>query len=174
LTPTIVNEPATNSGVLVPPDRIVVPSIGLDVAIAPVGWSVVEEGGAQRSAWNVPLDAAGWHQNSAMPGEDGNVVLSGHHNLGAQVFRHLVELHVGDEIVLDTGGVLHRYAVTERFILPERGVPEAQRQQNALWIAPTKRERLTLVTCWPYTDNSHRVIVVAAPIENDSRSDYGG
>lgn len=25
-------------------------------------------------------------------------------------------------------------------------------------------ERLTFVTCWPYTNNTHRVIVVAEPV----------
>jgi len=37
------------------------------------------------------------------------------------------------------------------------------RQENARWIAPTDDERLTLVTCWPYTNNTHRVVVVAKP-----------
>jgi sortase (surface protein transpeptidase) len=53
--------------------------------------------------------------------------------------------------------------VIDRFILPERGVSDEQRRQNAQWIMPTNVERLTLVTCWPYTGNSHRVIVVAEP-----------
>jgi sortase A len=39
------------------------------------------------------------------------------------------------------------------------------RLQNAQWIQPTTDERLTLVTCWPYNDNSHRLIIVARPID---------
>jgi len=39
------------------------------------------------------------------------------------------------------------------------------RRQNARWIAPTTDERLTLVTCWPYTGNSHRLIIVAKPAD---------
>jgi LPXTG-site transpeptidase (sortase) family protein len=39
------------------------------------------------------------------------------------------------------------------------------RQANARWIGPFNDERLTLVTCWPYTNNTHRVIVVAKPVD---------
>lgn len=96
-----------------------------------------------------------------MPGHGDNIVLSGHHNLGAEVFRNLVNLKKGDEIILQADGHDYRYKVTDHFILPERGVSEEQRQQNARWIMSTTDERLTLVTCWPYNDNSHRLIVVA-------------
>ena len=30
---------------------------------------------------------------------------------------------------------------------------------------PTTDERITLITCWPYTSNTHRLIIVAKPIE---------
>ncbi len=146
-----------------PPDHILAPAIGLDAAVMPVGWDVVERDGNQISVWTVPDDAAGWHQNSAWPGHGGNVVLSGHHNLGTEVFRHLVDLQPGDEVILHADDRDYPYVVTDRFILPDRDVSEEQRRQNAQWILPTTTERLTLVTCWPYTDNSHRVIVLANP-----------
>jgi sortase A len=111
----------------------------------------------------VPENAAGWHANSALPGHGSNVVLSGHHNLGAEVFRYLVDLEVGDQIILQADGRDYPYTVTDHFILPERGIPAEQRQQNAQWILPTVDERVTLVTCWPYSDNSHRLIVIAKP-----------
>jgi len=38
-----------------------------------------------------------------------------------------------------------------------------ERRENAKWIAPTDYERLTLVSCWPYTTYTHRLIVIAAP-----------
>ena len=37
--------------------------------------------------------------------------------------------------------------------------------ENAAWIMPSEDERLTLVTCWPYTSNTHRLIIVARPVE---------
>jgi LPXTG-site transpeptidase (sortase) family protein len=145
----------------VPPDRIRAAAIDMDVPVTPVGWSEVERDGGVETVWAVPDDVAGWHQNSAMPGNGGNVVLSGHHNMGSEVFRHVVDLAPGDELVVHADGRDYYYVVSDRFVVPDRDVPMEQRLQNAQWIAPTAVERLTLVTCWPYEDNSHRVIVLA-------------
>ena len=38
------------------------------------------------------------------------------------------------------------------------------RRENARWIGPSHDERLTLVTCWPRNDNTHRLILVALPV----------
>lgn len=147
-----------------PPDRILAPAIKLDAPVVPMGWTATKEkDGSVSSVWVIPDHAAGWHQNSAWPGHGGNVVLSGHHNMGSEVFRYLVDLKPGDGVTLNAGGRAYRYVVTDRFILPERGMTDEQRWQNAQWIEPTSTERLTLVTCWPYTDNTHRVIVLAKP-----------
>ena len=153
-TPTPV-KPASQ-----PPDRIRAAAIDMDVRVSPVGWTEVERNGEIESVWVVPDDVAGWHQDSALPGHGGNVVLSGHHNMGAEVFRYVVDLKSGDEVVLHADGRDYTYVVTDRFIIPDRNVPAEQRRQNAQWIKPTDTERLTLVTCWPYNDNSHRVIVI--------------
>ena len=32
------------------------------------------------------------------------------------------------------------------------------------WVQPPENARLTLVTCWPSTSNTHRLIVVAVPV----------
>ena len=147
-----------------PPTQIQAPAIGMDVPVLTTSWTVSAQNNAQTSIWSVPDAAAGWHQNSALPGHNSNVVLSGHHNRGGEVFRYLVDLQLGDEIILAADNYTYHYTVTDRFIVPERGVPDEQRQQNVQWIMPTVDERLTLVTCWPYTDNSHRLIVVAKPV----------
>jgi sortase A len=113
--------------------------------------------------WEVASFAAGWHINSARPGQTGNVVLSGHHNIEGEVFRYVVDLKVGDPIVLTAGGKDFRYKVVDMFILPDKYVSAAKREENARWIGDFGDERLTLVTCWPYTNNTHRVIVIAKP-----------
>jgi LPXTG-site transpeptidase (sortase) family protein len=148
---------------LTPPDRIRASAINLDVPVTPIGWTEIGQDGQTESVWVVPDDMAGWHQNSAMPGNGGNVVLSGHHNMGSEVFRYLVDLKPDDEIVIHADGRDYYYVVSDCFILPDRNVSREQRIQNAQWIKPTNEERLTLVTCWPYNDNSHRVIVIATP-----------
>ena len=146
-----------------PPDRIVGPAIGLDALVVPVGWKTVEENGQKVTEWEVADYAAGWHKTSAYPGNVGNTVISGHHNIRGEVFRYVVNLEPGDILDLYVGQTAYRYIVTEKYILKEKGMPPEVRQENARWIAPTDDERLTLVTCWPYTNNTHRVVVVAKP-----------
>jgi len=130
-----------------------------------MGWEVVEIDGQKVSEWVVPENAAGWHQNSALPGHEENVVLSGHHNIKGKVFRYVVDLEPGDEITLYVGDIPYVYHVSEKYILKEAGMPLSTRKKNAQWIMPSGDERVTLVTCWPYEwpGNSHRVIVVARP-----------
>lgn len=132
-----------------------------------MGWEMIDHEGTMVSEWIVPSKAAGWHINSALPGHGENVVLSGHHNIEGKVFRYVVDLEPGDELILYVGDTAYTYIVTEKYILKEAGMPLSVRQKNAQWIRPTGDERLTLVTCWPYEwpGNSHRVIVVARPPE---------
>ena len=154
-----------------PPARIVAPAIELDAPVVAMGWKMVEYQGRQVAEWDVPKDAAGWHVNSALAGQPGNTVLSGHHNIDGKVFRYVVDLDIGDEIILYAGDQAFAYIVTEKYILKETSMPWAVRQKNAQWIAPTTDERLTLVTCWPYEwpGNTHRVIVVAKPRPDPGR-----
>lgn len=148
-----------------PPSRIVAPAIDLDARVVPMGWTTVDRKGTPVSTWIVPENAAGWHENSALPGHGDNIVLSGHHNIEGKVFRYVVDLQPGDEITLYVDDASYTYTVTEKYILKEAGMPLSVRQKNAQWIMPTGDERLTLVTCWPYEwpGNTHRVIVVALP-----------
>jgi LPXTG-site transpeptidase (sortase) family protein len=142
------------------PRRIVIPAIKLDAPIETVGWHVING----VSTWDVPDHlAAGWLKTSAVLGQPGNTVLDGHHNIAGQVFRHLVDLKLGDEIEVFADGEVFTYKITTRQILKERDQPLAVRLKNAQWIQPTIDERLTLVTCWPYTTNTHRLIIVAEP-----------
>ncbi len=146
------------------PTRLVIPAIGLDAPVRPVGLVTVTQGGQMYMQWQVPDGyIVGWHESSAAPGQPGNTVLNGHHNINGQVFRDLVKLKPGDVIIVYAGEQSYSYLVSERHILAEKGQPLAVRLQNAQWIQSTADERLTLVTCWPYTSNTHRLIVVARP-----------
>lgn len=147
-----------------PPTRLVIPTIGLDTPIVEVRWHLVEQSGRRSSEWDVADNVAGWHHGSALPGNPGNVVISGHHNIKGEVFRYLVNLEKGDAVYLYVEERAYPYAVVEKHILREKGMPDHVRSENARWIAKTTDERATLVTCWPYTDNTHRVIVVTKPL----------
>jgi sortase A len=148
---------------LYPPDRLVIPTIKLDSPIVPIGWTTVEQDGQTSRIWSVVDQVVGWHKTSAYPGSVGNVVLNGHHNIKGEIFRYLVDVEVGDQVIVYARDQVRYYAVTEKHILKEKGEPIEVRQQNARWIGPTTDERVTMITCWPYTNNTHRLIVVAKP-----------
>jgi sortase A len=160
--PAAVPTPAESS----PITRIVAESIGLDTQVIAVGWeSIIREDGTPVNVWTVADYAAGWHKNSALPGQGGNIVLSGHHNIKGEVFRYTIELNAGDIVTLYEGDQIFKYVVVDKFIVKDKGEPEAIRRENAKWIGPFNEERLTLVTCWPYTNNTHRAIVIAKPVQ---------
>lgn len=147
------------------PQRIALPSIGVETDVVKIGWqSVTLANGQTASQWEVANFAAGWHKNSSLPGQPGNVVLSGHNNIQGAVFRKLYQLQPGDIAKVWAGGKEFDYRVEEVLILEETGAPIEQRRENARWIQSFDDERLTLVSCWPETGNSHRVVVVAKPV----------
>jgi len=159
--PLIAAAPMIADAAIQIPTRIVISAINLDAPIETVGWSEVQG----VSTWDIPNHfAAGWLKTSAPLGSMGNTVLDGHHNIYGEVFRHLVDLKAGDLIEIYSGDQSFAYEVTALHILPDRDQPPEVRRRNAVWIQPTLDERLTLVTCWPYTNNTHRLIVVAKPI----------
>jgi sortase A len=140
----------------------------VDAEVVEVGLRKVEGKGKSVFVWETADYAAGFHLGSAYPGNVGNTVLSGHHNIKGEVFRYLVLLEPGDEVYLYVGEVEYTYVVVEKFIIPEKYASLEQRRENAKWIGYFPDERLTLVTCWPYISNTHRVIVIAKPPPNSS------
>lgn len=141
------------------------PAIELDSEVVEMGWQLeYDSDGKSESAWIVPEFAAGWHKNSTLPGHGGNTVLSAHNNIGGEVFRDLVDIEAGDEVELETDGIRYRYVVEEKYIFKEEGEALEVRIMNNNFIEPTPDERLTLVSCWPYTTNSHRVVIIGRPL----------
>lgn len=160
--PLLAITPAITDPSTLLPTRIVISAINLDAPIEPVGWSLADG----VNVWDIPNHfAAGWLKTSASLGRPGNTVLDGHHNIFGEVFRYLVDLKPHDVIKVYSKNQLFSYEVVALQILPDRDQPIEVRRQNAVWIQPTLDERLTLVTCWPYANNTHRLIVVAKPIE---------
>ena len=96
----------------------------------------------------------GHHDGSAPPGQDGNVVLSGHRDTH---FRFLRNVRVGDALALETtDGQRHRYQVRSTAIVDYRKL-----------VLSRSDDRLTLVTCYPFdaiaTGGPLRYVVVATP-----------
>jgi LPXTG-site transpeptidase (sortase) family protein len=156
--------PIVSTSIIVP-DRILIPSIGLDAPVVPSVYSIVEVDNVGFGQFEAPNEfAAGWHTNSAGLGEVGNTVINGHHNVYGRVFEHLVDVQIGDLIYLYSGNTYYVYQVSNYMILPERDEDIETRRENARWLLPTTDERLTLVTCWPIYSNTHRLIIVARPV----------
>lgn len=155
------------------PLRLVIPAIDLDAPIIPVETYFEKIGGREYMQWMVPDQfAAGWQQDSAPLGVPGNTVLNGHHNVYGEVFGHLVDLNVGDEITVFGKNKKYRYVITNKMIFSEKYEQINVRINNAEWILPSQDERLTLITCWPYVTNTHRLIIVARPVINSWFTHY--
>lgn len=149
------------------PDRLMLPSIKIDVPVVEIGWANAQkDDGRIFSQWEVADSAGGWHKNSAFPGQGSNVVISGHNNIYGAIFRKLDQLKQGDLAVIWSKGRRYEYRIAQVLIVPEKQATPEQRRENVRYIEPTTEERLTLVSCWPRNDNSHRIIVIAFPLED--------
>ncbi|MCX2728019.1 sortase [Thermomicrobium sp. 4228-Ro] len=162
--PTAVPTP-TPKPKLPPPTRIQIPSVGIDAPVVEVGYKVVEIEGVQVIEWEVAEYAAGHHNTSANPGEGGNIVITGHNDWKGEVFRTLEHVKLGDEVILTSDAGVFRYRVTEIHYRKEVGVPLEERIATGRFLDPMPEERVTLVTCWPYGIDDHRIIVVAKPVD---------
>jgi len=94
----------------------------------------------------------GQHLGSADPGQPGNMVLSAHNDIYGKIFRDLDKLEPGDEVLVYTDEGPYRYIVNSIEIVAPTRVDV---------MAPTEYGRLTMITCYPYLIDTHRVVVVA-------------
>jgi sortase A len=150
------------------PDRIIIPSIEMDTPVVELGWSAATDpAGRVFSRWDVAAYAAGWHINSSELGHTGNVVMSGHNNVLGSVFRELDQLKQGDVATIWSGNTRYDYEIDKVVIVPDKHATSQQRRSNAEWIQEFDDDRLTLVSCWPRDDNSHRIIAVAHLVDGE-------
>ena len=83
--------------------------------------------------------------------------------MAGEVFRDLNKLAPGDEIILLTDTGEYHYQVQQKVIIPYVGhEAEANLQIGAL-SAPQSSEMVTLISCWPYSTFTSRIIIVAVP-----------
>lgn len=120
--------------------RIQIPAIGVD---APV---------VEGDSWESLKQGAGHHVGSANPGESGNCVISAHNDIFGEIFRDLPDLDLNDEILVYTASRVYRYVVTQKRIIEPTEV-------NVM--SATSSPVLTLISCYPYGIDTHRIVVVA-------------
>lgn len=95
----------------------------------------------------------GHYPGTPLPGQAGNVVVSGHRTTYLHPFRNVDKLVAGDPIYLTTpDGTKYTYLVSkEESVLPT----------DVAVVDNTPTNQLTLTTCTPPFSASHRLIVVA-------------
>jgi sortase A len=87
---------------------------------------------------------------SAMPGQQGNVVVAGHRVSHDKPFRYIDRLVAGDDVIFTTGGNRFVYKVTSTEIV----------QPDALWIVNQSPDyTATLFACHPAGSTRQRIVV---------------
>lgn len=136
ITPLPVPTPGAEQG-----RRIIVPTIGVDAPIV------------EGDDWESLKKGAGHTIGTANPGERGNCVISAHNDIYGEIFRRLPELTVDDEIVVETQTTSYRYVVQQTRIVSPKEVSVMDNTSTPV---------LTLISCYPYGINTHRIVVIAA------------
>ena len=134
-----------------PARRLVIPTLGLDSKVIQLGTKLDRHG---QLAWETAPFAVGQHKGLAGPGQNGNMVLSGHissPNEGA-VFHHLPDLKVGEGVIVGTEERQYLYRVVDvKTVTPD----------EVSVLDQTPDPTVTLITCVPDGIYSHRLVVTA-------------
>ncbi|MCZ2127695.1 MAG: class D sortase [Anaerolineales bacterium] len=120
--------------------RIQIPAINVDAPIV------------QGDGWEQLKKGVGQYINSAAPGQDGNLVLSGHNDVYGEIFRYLDRLAPGDQVTIFTQQRQYTYIV-DHTVLVEPTAVEV--------MAATSSPTATLISCYPYLVNDQRIVVFA-------------
>ncbi len=105
--------------------RVSIPRINMD--------AIVVEGASRKQLSIGP----GHVVDTAIPGEAGNAVITGHRDT---FFRNIYELKKGDDIIVRRNGQVFKYQVTgKKIVQPE----------DLSVLKPTQDAQLTLITCYP-------------------------
>jgi sortase A len=123
------------------PDVIEIPAIGVNASI----W-----GGDD---WYQMQKGVGHFLGSANPGEDANMVLSAHNDIFGEIFKNIEDLESGDEIrVRAMDGRWYTYSVYDKQVV----------NPSDTWVLePGNQPIVTLITCYPYQVDTHRIVVFA-------------
>lgn len=136
------------------------PARSVDVPLAPsrpVGTIVIPKLKVRQpilsGVTNAVFDrGVGYWPGTALPGQEGNMVLGGHRTAGARPFYDIQKLAVGDPILITRGGRTFTYLVNGSKIV----------KPTATWILDqTADSTLTLFSCHPRGSTRQRYVVTA-------------
>ncbi|GAA1262583.1 class E sortase [Planotetraspora silvatica] len=100
----------------------------------------------------------GHYPGTALPGEPGNFVVSGHRTTYAAPFNRLAELRRGDDLLIDTRGFRYTYRVTSTKVVDPTDLDAIAPVPGRPGLRPT-RAAITLTTCHPEYSARQRLLV---------------
>lgn len=152
LAPVVAPPPVTRSGPIdVPADPYA------NEAIVEIGTIEIPKLNVSRRLMqgvtlrNIDIGPSHW-PGSALPGEDGNMVVAGHRVTHGRPFRNLDQLVAGDQVVVTAKGMRATYRVAVTFIV----TPDRTDIAN-----PTATPILTMFACHPPGSARQRIVVRA-------------
>ncbi|OLC52424.1 MAG: hypothetical protein AUH43_00145 [Acidobacteria bacterium 13_1_40CM_65_14] len=101
---------------------------------------------------------AGHIEDTALPGERGNIAIAGHRDT---IFRPVRRMRAGDVLNLSTSDRVYHYRISNTLVVGP---------DDVYVLNPTRQPTLTLVTCYPFDFIGHapkRFIVQAQLIGQD-------
>ena len=136
--------------------HLVIPKLSIDAPVIP------DVDGADKEAYFKALeDGVAHFQGTAKPGEGSNIFIFGHSSFYwwkpgdyKEIFRHLEEVKIGDEIVLWYNQKEYQYRVSETKVVEPDQVDV---------LAPTANEQVSLMTCVPVGTTKLRLVVIGKP-----------
>lgn len=157
-------------GVSLPADRefsLVIPRLGINTRVL---HSV--DSGKQESYKTALSQGAAHAEETALPNEPGTTYIFGHSSSSIlniprynPVFYPLAYIKEGDDVVLFYNDEIQAYKVQEKKIV-EAG-------DTGYFSLGTSDKRLVLQTCWPPGTTWKRLVIIAKPIEETSKSLLG-
>ena len=145
--PTLFPEPIPDEGE--PFARIIIPAADIEKIM----WEGVERDDLKNGPGHMP-----W---TALPGQPGNSVISGHRTTYGAPFLNLDDLVEGDLITVETATGSHVYEVRQKVIVEPTAVEVTEPRVGA-W--------LTLTTCHPISSSSKRLVIHAELIDGPNFS----
>jgi sortase A len=116
-------------------------------------WVVVEGVGTSQLA-----KGPGHYPGTALPGQVGNLVISGHRTTHGAPFFHTDSLQAGDDVIVETPLAWYVYKVTGNEVVKPTDVAVVLPVPRQPGVAPTQK-LLTLTTCNPRYSASQRLII---------------
>ncbi|MBQ3309414.1 sortase [Candidatus Saccharibacteria bacterium] len=143
-----------------PDNRLIIPKLNVDV---PVNFGIPNDTDSINNAMENGVAQFAIPGASAMPGEIGNLVITGHsagdiysNNQYKFIFSGLERLNPGDLIYIDYQGTRYTYSVT--------GSETVEPSNVAALVYDTDKPMLTLITCTPLGTARFRLLVSAEQV----------